>query len=179
MPSHKENGEEGLLITNADIRLWWSHYLSGGADPQDPYVSPLQAPDLSGLPPALVVTAEYDPLRDPGEEYARRLAKAGVPTELRRYDGQIHAFSSSRRPSRRPGNAWTTSPRRCARHSAPSACDPGAGPGAAVESAAMLTALRLAAHAPTSVVVGASGVMEPVVWAGDPSPSRQALLRRS
>ncbi|MGH9002755.1 MAG: alpha/beta hydrolase [Acidimicrobiia bacterium] len=92
LPSHKENGEAGLLITNADLRLWWSHYLSGGADPLDPYVSPLHAPDLSGLPPALVITAEYDPLRDPGEEYARRLAEAGVPTELRRYDGQIHAF---------------------------------------------------------------------------------------
>jgi acetyl esterase len=92
MPSHKENGEGGFLITNADIRRWWSHYLSGGADPRDPYLSPLHAPDLSGLPPALVITAEYDPLRDPGEEYARRLAEAGVPTELRRYDGQIHAF---------------------------------------------------------------------------------------
>ena len=92
MPSHKENGEGGHLITNADIRRWWSHYLSGGADPRDPHVSPLHAPDLSGLPPALVVTAEYDPLRDPGEAYARRLSEAGVPTELRRYDGQIHAF---------------------------------------------------------------------------------------
>ena len=89
-PSHKENGE-GYLITNADIRLWWSHYVSG-ADPADPYLSPLQAPDLSGLPPALVITAEYDPLRDQGEEYGRRLEAAGVPTEVRRYDGQIHAF---------------------------------------------------------------------------------------
>jgi acetyl esterase len=92
LPSHRENGDEGYLITNADIRVWWGHYLSGGADPHDPHVSPLHAPDLSGLPPALVITAEYDPLRDPGEAYARRLAEAGVPTELRRYDGQIHAF---------------------------------------------------------------------------------------
>lgn len=88
----EQNGDEGFLITNADIRVWWGHYLSGGADPHDPHVSPLHAPDLSGLPPALVITAEYDPLRDPGEAYARRLAEAGVPTELRRYDGQIHAF---------------------------------------------------------------------------------------
>jgi acetyl esterase len=92
LPSHRENGAGGLLITNADIRRWWSHYLSGGADPRDPYLSPQHAPDLSGLPPALVITAEYDPLRDPGEEYARRLAEAGVPTDLRRLDGQIHAF---------------------------------------------------------------------------------------
>ncbi len=92
MPSHRENGEAGFLITNADIRTWWSHYIRGGTDPRDPHVSPTHASDLSGLPPALVITAEYDPLRDPGEAYARRLAEAGVPTELRRYDGQIHAF---------------------------------------------------------------------------------------
>ena len=91
LPSHKENGE-GYLISNADLRLWWGHYLSGGANPADPYLSPLQAADLSGLPPALVITAEYDPLRDEGEEYGRRLAESGVPTEVRRYDGQIHAF---------------------------------------------------------------------------------------
>lgn len=91
LPSHKENAE-GYLLTTEDCRYFWAHYLSGGGDPAHPYVSPLRAPDLSGLPPALVITAEYDPLRDEGEEYARRLAEAGVPTELRRYDGQIHAF---------------------------------------------------------------------------------------
>jgi acetyl esterase len=92
LPSHRENGAGDRLVSNADLQLWWRHYLSGGADPGNPHISPLQAPDLSGLPPALVITAEYDPLRDPGEAYARRLAEAGVPTELRRYDGQIHAF---------------------------------------------------------------------------------------
>ncbi|MGH9041801.1 MAG: alpha/beta hydrolase, partial [Acidimicrobiia bacterium] len=92
LPSHKENGESGYVVSNADLRLWAAHYLSGGADPADPHISPLQAPDLSGLPTAMVVTAEYDPLRDHGEEYSRRLNEAGVSSELRRYDGQFHAF---------------------------------------------------------------------------------------
>jgi acetyl esterase len=89
--SHKDNAE-GYLLRSRDCRYFWDHYLSGGGTPDDPYVSPLRAPDLSGLPPALVITAEYDPLRDEGEEYGRRLAEAGVPTEIHRYDGQIHDF---------------------------------------------------------------------------------------
>ncbi|MFZ6003608.1 MAG: alpha/beta hydrolase [Actinomycetota bacterium] len=89
-PSIDENAE-GYFLTKASMEWFVDHYL-GGADPKDASVSPLHADDLSGLPAALVITAEYDPLRDEGEAYAARLREAGVPTELIRYDGQIHGF---------------------------------------------------------------------------------------
>jgi acetyl esterase len=89
--SYRENGD-GYLLTK-DMMVWfWDHYLENDADGQNPLASPLLAEDLSGLPPALVITAEYDPLRDEGEAYAARLAEAGVPVQHTRYDGQIHAF---------------------------------------------------------------------------------------
>jgi acetyl esterase len=91
-PSVAENAE-GYLLTRADMEWFCRHYLQG-ADPKDPDVSPLFADDLSDLPPARVVTAEYDPLRDEGEAYAARLAEAGVPATVVRYDGMIHGFLS-------------------------------------------------------------------------------------
>lgn len=79
-------------ITREAQEWFMNHYLTSESDKLDPLVSPLLEPDLSGLPPAFIVTAEYDALRDEGEQYAERLAAAGVPVTLKRYDGMIHEF---------------------------------------------------------------------------------------
>jgi acetyl esterase len=92
-PSHKENGE-GYLLTS-DLMTWFmDHYFGPGGDLRHPDASPVFVADLSGLPPALVITAEFDPLRDEGEAYADALEAAGVPVVARRYDGMIHGFVS-------------------------------------------------------------------------------------
>ena len=82
----------GYLIETADAEWILSHYSRTNDDRFNPYVSPIVAEDLSGLPPAHVITAEYDILRDQGEAYAKRLEAAGVPATVTRYDGTIHAF---------------------------------------------------------------------------------------
>jgi acetyl esterase len=82
---------EGFYLTAAGMRWYWDHYL-GGADGAAPDASPLRAAFVGGLPPALVITAEHDPLRDEGEAYAARLRDAGVPAADSRYPGMVHAF---------------------------------------------------------------------------------------
>jgi acetyl esterase len=89
-PSYEENAE-GYGLTRDTMKWFWAHYLSDPAEGGHPHASPLRA-DLSGLPPALVITAEYDPLRDEGERYADRLRAAGVPAARTRYDGVNHGF---------------------------------------------------------------------------------------
>ncbi len=91
--SYEENAE-GYLLSRDMMRWFWGHYLKDESDGANPLASPLRTTDLSGLPPAFVITAEFDPLRDEGEAYARRLREAGVPTELIRYDGMFHGFLS-------------------------------------------------------------------------------------
>lgn len=94
-PSYEENGE-GLMLTKDALAWFQGHYLGDDVDPKDPRVSPLyaDAATLAGVPPTLVITAGYDPLRDEGEVYAQRLREAGVAVEQVRYEGQIHGFFS-------------------------------------------------------------------------------------
>lgn len=90
-PSIRELGT-GFGLTRDALEQFVGLYLDS-ADPRDPRCSPLLADDLRGLPPAVVVTAECDPLRDEGEAYAARLVDAGVPVALRRWDGMVHGFA--------------------------------------------------------------------------------------
>ncbi len=90
-PSREENAK-GYLLTVDDMLWFGEQYVPKGADRRDPRLSVLHAPDLSGLPPAVVATAEYDPLRDEGEAFADALENAGVKVVRHRYDGLIHGF---------------------------------------------------------------------------------------
>ncbi|MFG3140311.1 alpha/beta hydrolase [Streptomyces sp. NPDC048211] len=90
-PSLRENAV-GYGMETAGLKPFNAFYLDSGADPADPRVSPLKRTDLSGLPPALVITAEHDPLRDEGELYGRRLREAGGDATVSRYEGAGHGF---------------------------------------------------------------------------------------
>jgi acetyl esterase len=82
----------GYGLETAGLKPFNAFYLDSGADPADPLVSPIRRKDLTGLPPALVVTAEHDPMRDEGELYGRRLQEAGVAATVSRYEGAGHGF---------------------------------------------------------------------------------------
>jgi acetyl esterase len=90
-PSYRDP-ENQLILTREAMVWFWDHYAPDAARRTEPDASPLWATDLSGLPPAVVVTAEHDVLRDEGEAYAQRLREAGVPVDLRRHESQTHGF---------------------------------------------------------------------------------------
>jgi acetyl esterase len=89
--SYVENAE-GFLLEREEMQWFFDCYAPAGVDRADWRISPLRAPDLHGVAPAVVITAEYDPLRDEGEAYAEALRAAGVAVEHKRYDGMIHGF---------------------------------------------------------------------------------------
>ncbi|MER5439902.1 alpha/beta hydrolase [Streptomyces sp. NPDC002790] len=82
----------GYGLETAGLKPFNAFYVDSGADPADPLVSPIKRKDLSGLPSALVVTAQFDPMRDEGELYGGRLQEAGVATTVSRYEGAGHGF---------------------------------------------------------------------------------------
>lgn len=89
--SLRENAE-GYGLETASLKPFNAFYVQSGADPAEPLVSPIKRPDLTGLPRALIITAEHDPLRDEGELYGQRLRDAGVDATVSRYDGAGHGF---------------------------------------------------------------------------------------
>ncbi len=89
--SRTENAE-GYFLDLPTMAWFMEHYAADAVAHGDPRISPLRHPNLADLPPAVIVTAEYDPLRDEGEAYAARLSEAGVQVEVRRFDGMIHGF---------------------------------------------------------------------------------------
>jgi acetyl esterase len=93
-PSWKELGTGAYIVNWTQMREWYDAYLPAGIDREDPNVSPLFATDLSGVAPALIVTADHDPLHDEGDEYATKLKAAHVPVEYTCWPGMIHGLAS-------------------------------------------------------------------------------------
>jgi acetyl esterase len=98
---------DGFFLTEREMDWYRSHYLPDDAAALDPRASPLLAPDLRGLPPAIVLTAGFDVLRDEGEAFARRLEAASVPVRIRRHAGLIHGFCNATAVSRTARAAMT------------------------------------------------------------------------
>jgi acetyl esterase len=90
--SYREHGDDHLMLSAADMSWFFDHYLPDAARRSDAEVSPLRAPDLSGVAPAIVVTDEFDPLRDEGRAYAERLREAGVSVTAHHYEDMMHVF---------------------------------------------------------------------------------------
>ena len=92
-PSYDESAN-GYVLTSAALGWFWNHY-AAASDRKNPMASPLQNPNLAGLPPAFIVTSQFDPLRDEGAAYAAALAEAGVDVEYLEGRGQIHTSLSA------------------------------------------------------------------------------------
>jgi len=90
----REMFAKGFLLTRNDMDWFEGHYIPDGCDHDDPRISMMRAGDVSGLPPAYVATAGFDPLRDEGETYAMRMREAGVKVALQRHPGLIHGFAN-------------------------------------------------------------------------------------
>ena len=90
--SYRDIGDRNWLLSSADMAWFWDHYCPPSVDRADPLVAPLNVADATGLPPALLIVADLDPLRDEGLAYAARLEAAGVPVAARRDAGMLHGY---------------------------------------------------------------------------------------
>jgi acetyl esterase len=125
-PSHIERGS-GYMLDREQIEWFAGHYLPTDQDPSDPTLYPLRAADLSGLPSALIMTAEFDPLRDEGVAYAQKLAAAGVQVEHVHAADQMHGFLLLGKAVRRAGELIDHLAAGLASHWAQARSSPGRG----------------------------------------------------
>jgi acetyl esterase len=93
-PSYKEFTADGFVLSKLDMEWFWNYYIPNPKDRASPYASPMRAKDLKNLPPAHIITASHDPLRDEGEVFAELLKEAGNRVKVKRYEGVVHGFVS-------------------------------------------------------------------------------------